>query len=214
MITLGIIDDNPEIRTQLQNIFELFDEVQLKFTASDGDQVLTEIEKLIEPPQVLLMDIEMKRVNGITATGMVKQKYPATKVVMLTASENNVDIIKAFEAGADGYLLKSEKPLKMLEYIIKAAEGSLTVSDSVLKQTVTLLVNSNLQNQKQPSDYNISSRELDVLQLIAKGKEYQQIAAELNISPQTVRSHTDSIYKKLGVHSKVEAANLVVKYNW
>lgn len=214
MITIAIVDDNDEIRTQLQNIFSLFDDIDVKFIASDGDQVIHAIKQLIEAPQVILMDIEMQRIGGIEATALVKQNYPTTKVVMLTASENSADIVKAFEAGADGYLLKGEKPLVMYDLIVKAAQGQLTVSDTVLKQTVSMLVNANINHQKQPADYNISPRELDVLKLLATGKEYQQIAQDLFISPQTVRSHIDNIYKKLGVHSKVEAANLVIKYNW
>jgi DNA-binding NarL/FixJ family response regulator len=215
MITIGIVDDTREIRDLLIRIFELFDDIEVKFDVDDGDQVMYAIDKLIEPPQVLIMDIDMKRQNGIETTRIVKEKYPATIILMLTVSENDNDILQAFEMGASGYLLKGEKPIKMYEFIKNAVNGNLSLSNKVIQQTMDMLVqNGSASNHKSPSDYGLSSRELDVLKLIVDGKNYNQIAEELNISPQTVRSHTNNIYRKLSVHTKMEAANLVLANKW
>lgn len=216
MITLGIVDDNPEIRTQLSRIFELFDDIEVKFEVEDGDQVLHAIDRLIEPPQAIIMDIEMKRQDGIETTRQVKMKYPNMVILMLTVSDNNENILKAFEYGAQGYLLKGEKPMKMYEFIKNAVEGNISMSNDVAKQAVEMMLKSAKQNESKlkPEDFQLTKRELDVLKLISQGKDYQSIAEVLIISPQTVRSHTDNIYRKLGVHSKVEATNIVISNQW
>lgn len=193
----------------------MFDDLEVKFDVEDGDQVMEAINKLIEPPQVLIMDIDMKRQNGIETTKMVKTKFPNTIVLMLTVSENNEDILKAFEVGASGYLLKGEKPMKMYDFIQHAVQGNLSLSDAVLRQSMDLLVQQATTFDKpKPSDFGLTNRELSILKLIAKGLDYHAIAEHLFISPQTVRSHTDNIYKKLDVHSKVEAAKLVLLNHW
>lgn len=215
MITIGIVDDNQEIRDLLIRIFELFDDIEVKFDVDDGDQVMLAIDKLIEPPQVLIMDIDMKRQNGIETTRIVKEKYPDIIILMLTVSENDNDILHAFEMGASGYLLKGEKPIKMYEFIQNAVKGNLSLSNKVIKQTMDMLVqNGSSAHSQSPSDYGLTTREFDVLKLIVEGKKYNQIGDELNISPQTVRTHTNNIYRKLGVHTKLEAANLVLANKW
>lgn len=215
MITIGIVDDTREIRDLLKRIFELFDDIEVKFDVDDGDQVMLAIDKLIVPPQVLIMDIDMKRQNGIETTRIVKEKYPDVIILMLTVSENDGDILQAFEMGASGYLLKGEKPIKMYEFIQNAVKGNLSLSNKVIKQTMEMLVQSgNKQSHQSPSDYGLTSREFDVLKLIVDGKNYHQIAEDLNISPQTVRTHTNNLYRKLGVHTKLEAANLVLSNKW
>lgn len=215
MLSLVIVDDNLAIRQNLKNIFSLFEEVELLEVYTDGTEVVAQIDNLSKLPDIVLMDLEMKLMGGIEATAILKAKYPQLRIVMLTISENSDHILHAITAGADGYLIKGEQPLKMLELLKLAAEGRMPMSPLVVEATRKMLMNRVEKPKKLlPSDFDLSKRELEVLQALAKGANYNQIADQLNISPQTVRSHTDNIYKKLDVHSKVELTMMAMENQW
>ncbi|MAX82184.1 MAG: DNA-binding response regulator [Crocinitomicaceae bacterium] len=216
MIHLAIVDDKDILRENLVTVFQVFEEeVNVVFTAADGEEVFPKIEAAPVRPQLILMDIEMRKVDGIAATALVKAKYPNIKVVMLTVFDSGESIKKAFEAGADGYMLKDERPLKMLEMIRDAVEDRLPLSPEVARKTLSIMKGSTQQNDgESPAKYNLTKRELEVVCKLAEGFSYQAIADSLFISPLTVRTHIENLYKKLGVHSKVEASNLAIKNKW
>lgn len=213
MIKLGIVDDRSEIRENLRRVFALFDDVEVVFEGRDGQDAVRYMQSGHPRPQLLLMDIQMREMDGIEATRRIKKEHPSVKILLLTVFKEEERILAAFEAGADGYLLKGERPVKMMELIRDTIEGRLSLSPEVAATTVNVL-RQKLQKASTPEDYSLSERELEVLKLLSDGKSYQEVAKDLFISPKTVRSHTDNIYRKLNVHSKVEAARIALENGW
>lgn len=215
MIKIAITDDKREIRQNLERIFEIFEEVDVVFTASDGEDAVHQMTTQPVKPEVILMDIEMRKMNGIEATRQIKQRFPMVKIIMLTVFEDEHNIFEAIKAGADGYLLKDEKPQKIIHAIQNTYEGRLAMSPLVAMKTLELLRQTPEPTQlSTPKDFQLTKREIEILEPLSKGKTYQTIAKELFISPKTVRSHIENIYKKLDVHSKVAASEVALKNKW
>lgn len=214
LIRIAIVEDNRELRQNLIQVFELLGELHLVFDASDGEEAVQLMNDALVKPEVILMDIEMRKMDGIAATGLIKEKHPDVKILMLTVFESDDNIRKAFAAGADGYLLKDEKPLSMLQLMKDTLEGRLSMSPEVASKTVKILRESGNTEKPSPTDFALTARELEVLGELTQGKNHQAIADELFISPKTVRSHLENIYEKLGVHSKLEASNMAIRNGW
>ena len=214
MIKIAITDDQRSIRDNLEEIFATFDtEIQVVFTANDGEAAVHKMTTLPEKPAVILMDIEMRKMDGIEATRQIKQLFPKVRIIMLTVFERDDKIFAAIKAGADGYLLKDEPPREIVRSIQAVLEGRLVMSPLVAGKTLEFL-RSRPAPSKTPADYQLTKRETEILLHLARGKSYQVVATELIISPNTVRSHIENIYQKLAVHSKVEASEIAIRNNW
>ncbi|MFK8008789.1 MAG: response regulator [Saprospiraceae bacterium] len=215
MTSIAIVDDKREICKNLQQIFKIFENIEVLFVAYDGEEVVRKIQTLSPRPQVILMDIEMRKMDGIAATQIIKSNFPKVKILMLTVFEQEDKIFQAIQAGADGYLLKDEKPKKIVEAIENVLEGRMPMSPIVAAKTLAFLRNPSPQSQlKNPKDFKLTKREIEILELLSFGKSYQVIGEELFISYKTVSSHVENIYRKLDVHSKVEASMLAMKNKW
>ena len=152
------------------------------------------------------MDIEMPVLNGIEATALVKQKYPQIKIIMLTVFDNDEHIFNAIKAGADGYLLKETSPNILEKGSRETLSGGAAMNPSIAMRTLKLLRNpESISNLQEREEISLSSREVEVLEQLSKGLSYTKIAENLFLSPSTVRKHIENIYKKLQVHSKIEA---------
>lgn len=163
---------------------------------------------------LVLMDIEMPHMSGVEVTRLVKSKYPQIKVVMLTVVDSDGDILRSIQAGADGYLLKDVGPKDLSDGILQTLEGGAAITPSIARKSLQLLRNVQVVNDViEPLDVELTARESDVLLQISKGLEYKAIADNLFISPSTVRKHIENIYKKLQVHSKLEAIELAKRNN-
>ncbi|MEM6967178.1 MAG: response regulator transcription factor, partial [Bacteroidota bacterium] len=199
----------------LQQIFRVFEKGNVLFIAHDGEEAVYNLKNATELPQVILMDIEMRKMDGITATQIIKSKYPEIKILMLTVFEQEDKIFQAIQAGADGYLLKDERPKKIIEAIENVLEGRMPMSPIVAAKTLAFLRNPPTQpTLKNPADFNLTKREIEILELLSSGKSYQKISEDLFISYKTVSSHVENIYRKLDVHSKVEASTLALINKW
>ena len=215
MISIAVVDDKREICQHIQQIFSVFQKGRVLFVAHDGEEAVRKLKGAQELPQVILMDIEMRKMDGITATQMVKSTYPNIKILMLTIFEQEDKIFEAIQAGADGYLLKDEKPPKLIQAVEQVLEGRMPMSPIIAKKTLAFLRSPAVAAPtKQPSDFSLTKREIEILELLSAGKSYQGISEELFISPKTVSSHIENIYRKLGVHSKIEASNFALKNKW
>ncbi|MFK7951134.1 MAG: response regulator [Saprospiraceae bacterium] len=215
MIKIAITDDRREIRENLNRIFQIFEEVEVVFLANDGEVAVKLMRTNPEKPEVILMDIEMRKMNGIEATRQIKAMFPEVKIIMLSIFEQDDKIFEAIKAGADGYLLKDERPKKIIEAIQNAKEGRMAMSPLVAMKTLDFLRNTpEPKKLKTPQDYKLTPREIEILNHLSKGKSYKKIAAELFTSPHTVRSHIENIYKKLEVRSKVAASNVALENKW
>ncbi|HTO34665.1 MAG TPA: response regulator transcription factor [Flavobacterium sp.] len=203
-IKIVIVDDNSFLIKAIQEKLSFFEDISVKFSALNGKYLLTKLEtnSLVD---LILMDIEMPEMNGIEATFQVKQKYPQIKIIMLTVFDNDENIFNAIKAGADGYLLKEVNPDELHQGIIETLNGGAAMNPSIALKTLKLLRNPiNFENTEQEK-IKLTSREIEVLEQLSKGLNYNQIADNLVLSPSTVRKHIENIYTKLQVHNKLEA---------
>ena len=204
-IKLAIIDDNSFLIKAIREKLSFFEDVVIKFSALNGAELLTKLDEN-HNLDVLLMDIEMPVLNGIEATAIVKQKYPHIKVIMLTAFDNDENIFNAIKAGADGYLLKEVNPTDLHQGIIETLNGGAAMNPSIALKTLKLLRNPiDFDAKTEEEEIKLSTREIEVLEQLSKGLNYNQIADNLILSPSTVRKHIENIYTKLQVHNKLEA---------
>jgi len=204
-IKLAIIDDNSFLIKAIREKLSFFEDIQIKFSALNGAELLTKLGEN-HNLDVLLMDIEMPVLNGIEATAIIKQKYPHIKVIMLTAFDNDENIFNAIKAGADGYLLKEVNPTDLHQGIIETLNGGAAMNPSIALKTLKLLRNPiDFDAKTEEEEIKLSTREIEVLEQLSKGLNYNQIADNLILSPSTVRKHIENIYTKLQVHNKLEA---------
>ena len=204
MIKIVIADDNAFLIKSAQEKLSFFEDFVVKFTAVNG---LDLIEKLESNHNVdlILMDIEMPKMNGIEATALVKQKFPQIKIIMLTVFDNDENIFKSIKAGADGYLLKEVNPKDLQQGIIDTLNGGATMTPSIALKTLKLFRNPIEFESVQNEEIKLTTREIEVLEQLSKGLKYDLIADNLFLSVGTVRKHIENIYAKLQVHNKLEA---------
>jgi len=204
MIKIVIADDNAFLIKSAQEKLSFFEDFGIKFTAVNG---LDLIEKLENNHNVdlILMDIEMPKMNGIEATALVKQKFPQIKIIMLTVFDNDENIFKSIKAGADGYLLKEVNPKDLQQGIIDTLNGGATMTPSIALKTLKLFRNPIEFESVQNDEIKLTTREIEVLEQLSKGLKYDLIADNLFLSVGTVRKHIENIYTKLQVHNKLEA---------
>ncbi len=205
MIKIAVAEDNSFLAKSIEEKCSFFNDLKLKFIGING-QHLIELLTTDHNVDVILMDIEMPQMNGIEATLHVKTKYPQIKVIMLTVFDDEENIFKAIQAGADGYLLKDESAGVLHKGILEIMEGGAPMSPPIALKALKLLRNPlTLKHKPTEQDYNLTKREVEVLEQLAKGRNYGQIAQNLTISEGTVRKHIENTYKKLQVHNKMEA---------
>lgn len=211
MIKIGIAEDNDFLAESIKEKLALFgNAVNYKFRGNNGRSLLSKLEE-DSNVDLILMDIEMPLMNGIEATEIVKSKYPQIKVIMLTVFDDEENIFRAIQAGADGYLLKDESPKVVFDSILEMMDGGAPMSPSIAAKALKLLRNPLVLESKSSKDYSLSKREVEVLEQLCKGLDYKSIAENLFISSGTVRKHIENIYGKLHVNNKVEAINLANK---
>jgi DNA-binding NarL/FixJ family response regulator len=205
MIKIAIAEDNSFLLKAIEEKLSFFDNFSIKFTASNGEVLLALLEKS-RSLDLILMDIEMPKMNGIDATFLVKQKYPQIKIIMLTVFDNDENIFNAIKAGADGYLLKEVNPKDLNQGIIDTLNGGATMTPSIAMKTLKLFRDPTVyENQTNKEEYKLSAREIEVLEQLSKGLKYNSVAENLFLSVGTVRKHVENIYSKLQVCNKIEA---------
>jgi DNA-binding NarL/FixJ family response regulator len=212
-IRIAIVDDNSFLIHAIKEKLSFFEDVVVKHTSLNGRELLIKLEEN-HNLDLILMDIEMPVLNGIETTQVVKQKYPQLKIIMLTAFDNDEHIFNAIKAGADGYLLKEINPDNLYTGIRETLDGGAAMNPSIALKTLKLLRNPiDIQSPKDQLEISLSKREVEVLEHLSKGLSYIAIADNLFLSPGTVRKHIENIYKKLQVHSKIEAIQKAKDHN-
>lgn len=204
-LRIGIVDDNSFLMKAIEDKLSFFEAVSVRLKAINGKDLLDKLQQnsLLD---VILMDIEMPVMNGIEATFQVKQKFPQIKIIMLTVFDNDEHIFNAIKAGADGYLLKEVSPDMLYNGIIETLNGGAAMHPSIAMKTLKLLRNPIVFEQvNSEEEIKLTSREIEVLEQLSKGLNYNQIAENLILSPATIRKHIENIYTKLQVHNKLEA---------
>lgn len=211
-IRIAIAEDNHQLALSLQEKLELSPNLKVKWIEPNGRKFLEHLEHDTHL-DVVLMDINMPEMDGIEATEKLKQRHPQIRVIMSTVFDEEDYILKAILAGANGYLLKDEKPEKIHQAIEEVLEGGAPMTAAVAHKALRIIRYQGEQNpQETPgNNYQLTKRETEILEQLASGLSYQQIAENLFISPGTVRKHIENVYQKLQVHNKVEAVQLALK---
>src|SRR6185436_16628407 len=203
MIHVVIIEDIREIREGLQMLIDSSDGFSCSKTFSSAEQAVTELPAMC--PDVVLMDINLPGISGIEAVKKLKGQCSQTLFIMSTVYEDDENIFESLKAGASGYLLKKTSPSKILEAITEVYNGGSPMSSQIARKVISSF------QQKDSIDETdiLTPKEKEVLKALAKGLRYKEIADEMKISIETVRSHARKIYEKLHVQSRTEALNKV-----
>ena len=214
MIKIAIAEDNGFLAQSVQEKISFFDDLKFKYRGVNGNDFIGKLTQ-DHNVDVILMDIQMPEMNGIKTTEYVKSKFPHIKILMLTVFDDDENIFKSIQAGADGYLLKETNPQDLHKAILDVLDGGAAMTPSVALKALNILRHpEKLEvDNSEVEKITLSKRETDVLEQLAKGLNYQQIAENLFISPSTVRKHIENIYKKLHVHNKMEAVQKAMKHN-
>lgn len=214
MIRIAVVDDKSNNRKVITDKLSRNKFFVLSFQAMDGEDFLQQMRKLPEDdqPHIVLMDLEMPQVDGVSAIGTASSLYPSIKFVVLTIFDDDDKIFRAIKAGACGYLLKEESGEVINDMLMNLWEsGAGPISPSIAYKILQMVQQPKLTQELTPSDENmfqLSEREKEILQLLSQGLEYKEIGLKTFISPNTVKKHCISIYQKLHVNSKAQALRI------
>jgi len=200
-IRILIADDHPVVREGLAGMLAGQSDFEVVGVATDGDKAV-EMHKELSP-DVTLMDLQMPGLDGVGAIEAIKAENSSTHFLVLTTYDADADILRAIEAGATGYLLKDTPREELFRAIRATAAG-----ESVLAPTVTARL---MTRMRAPAEENLSAREIEVLQLVAKGKSNKEVGKALHISTATVKTHLIHIYNKLGVDDRTAAVTTAIE---
>lgn len=207
MIRIVVFDDNVQRRKSLEALIAISPIMEFAGGFPDCSNVIYHLEKL--QPDVVLMDIAMPNVDGIQGVSLIKKHLPEVRIIMQTIFEDNQKIFASLQAGAEGYILKNTPGEKILQSIEEVYNGGAFMTPSVALQVIRFFNHpKNTTNQ-----YNLTSKEKEVLTFLSEGKSYKMVASLLDISYFTVNSHIKKIYEKLQVHSVGEAVSFALKKN-
>jgi NarL family two-component system response regulator LiaR len=203
-IRVMIVDDHPIVRNGLQNMLLAFDDLELVCAVSDSVTALAACQR--HQPDIILMDVNMPTMDGITATRMILANYPQVKVIMLTSFVEDSMVKNALEAGAIGYLMKNVS----IDTLAEAIRTAHTGQPSLSPEATMALIRAKTGSSKLGSD--LSEREREVLALIVQGLSNDEIAEQLVISSATARHHVSACLQKLGVANRAQAAAVATRY--
>ena len=203
-----LVDDHDLFRTGLRNLLEE-QGVQVVGEAASGSDALRIVREIA--PDVVVMDLNMPGMSGVEATREITAIAPLTRVVVLTISDQDDDVMDAIVAGACGYLVKDSSIEELMRGINAAAIGESLISPPIASKVLQRMRAVTLDQGAETIRAELSDRELDVLRLIANGKDNAMIAGELHISPKTVKNHISNILMKLQIENRIQAAVYAVR---
>jgi DNA-binding NarL/FixJ family response regulator len=200
-IRILITDDHPVVREGLAGMLAGQPDFEVVGMAADGSTAVRLHQEL--SPDVTLMDLRMPGLDGVGAIDAIKAQQPKANILVLTTYDSDADILRAIEAGATGYLLKDAPREELFRAIRAAATG-----ESVLAPTVAARI---MTRMRAPAEENLSAREIEVLQLVARGNSNKEVGKALHISTATVKTHLIHIYSKLGVDDRTSAVTTALE---
>ena len=201
-IKVLIVDDHSVVRQGLRMFLSLDPDLEVIGEASNGEEAVEAVKEL--NPDVVLMDLLMPVMDGITATQIIRRDYSDSEVIALTSVLEDASVVNAVRAGAIGYLLKDTQADELCKAIKAAADGQVQLSPKAAERLMREI-------RAPESPEKLTERETDVLRLLATGMANKQIAAEMHISETTVKTHVSNILMKLGVPSRTQAALYAVR---
>ncbi|MEO6405794.1 MAG: response regulator transcription factor [Ferruginibacter sp.] len=202
-ISICLVEDLKEVREGITSLLSFDERFEVLATFADAEKAVTELPAW--QPDIVVMDINLPGMNGIECIKKVKDKCPKTQFIMFTIYEDDEKVFEALEAGASGYLLKKTPFAKISESLLELHSGGSPMSTQIARKVIN-----RLRNKETTGNIDIlSTRENEVLQQLAKGFLYKEIAERLSISTGTVRQHIHNIYEKLHVQNRTEAINMM-----
>ena len=201
-ISIAIVEDLDVVRNGLKDFISLSTDFLVVGAFKTGEEAFEHLPEI--KPDIVIMDINLPGMNGIECIRRVKGKSPGTQFMMFTVYENDDKVFEALKAGASGYLLKNTGLLHIAESVKELHEGGSPMSANIARKMVNLFRDN---DKKNPFLDLLSNREKEILQLLAKGLLYKEIAEQLGITTGTVRIHIHKIYEKLHVQNRTEAIN-------
>lgn len=201
-LSVLIFEDNSLLRESISSLINLKDDWQLK---GAYEHVLAVREHVAEhKPDLILMDIDMPGMSGIEAVKQIRVLNATIPIIMLTVFDDNVHVLDAIRAGASGYLLKKHLSTKLFDSIEEVLSGGAPMSPSIARMVIASM------QKASENPYQLTPREKEILSLLSQGNSYKIIAAQSEISLDTVRTHIKKIYEKLHVHSQTEAVSKAI----
>lgn len=208
-IRIVLADDHAVVRKGIREFLEEDETIRVVAEASDGEQAVKLVAR--EKPDVAVFDIQMPKMNGMDATRCVKKDFPQTRVLILTAYDDDPYIFASLQAGANGYLLKTSSSDELVRAVHAIASGESALSPAIAKKLVARATNRTPKNETIEA---LTEREMEILRLAAKGMGNKQIGVALSISDRTVQGHLANIYGKLDVSTRTEAVMFAVREKW
>lgn len=200
-IRILITDDHPVVREGLAGMLAGQADFEVVGLATDGDSAIR--LHAVLAPDVTLMDLRMPGLDGVEAIEAIKAQQPGANILVLTTYDSDADILRAIEAGATGYLLKDAPREELFRAIRAAATGESVLAPAVAARLMTRM--------RAPAEENLSAREIEVLELVAKGHSNKEVGKALHISTATVKTHLIHIYSKLGVDDRTAAVTTAIE---
>jgi NarL family two-component system response regulator LiaR len=211
-IKVIIADDHSLFREGTRSLIEHEKDMEVIGEASDGEETIKLVTKL--RPHVVLMDIAMPKANGIEATRRIKDDYPATAVLILTAYDNDQYIVALLEAGAAGYLLKNVSGNNLVNAIRAVHAGEAVLHPAIAQKVFSRFGARGRESADTTQMAELSEREMEILRLAARGMSNQDIAAKLYLSRRTIQAHLANIFRKMDVGSRTEAVLQALRNSW
>lgn len=203
LIRLLIVDDQPFVRESLRTLLDRYEDLNVVGLAEDGNQAIDLCGRL--QPHVILMDLDMQHMDGIKATKKIKQQWPHIRVLIFTTFQDTEQALESLRNGADGFLLKSIETLELANTIRLIHKGGTLIDQEMSHKIFEKFDEQKETPQSKATAYELTAREIEILQLVAKGLRYTTIASRLYLSNGTVRNYASTAYTKLGVRNKEEA---------
>ncbi|KGA98803.1 LuxR family transcriptional regulator [Alkalihalobacillus alcalophilus ATCC 27647 = CGMCC 1.3604] len=207
-IKVMVVDDHTVVRKGLIYFLETVEGLTVVGEAENGKEAMDKVKAL--QPDVVLMDLLMPVMDGIEATEKMLKQFPKIKVLVLSSFSEHDHVIPALQAGASGYQLKDIKPEQLAETIRAVYRGESKLHDKVTKYVLTRISNEASEEEKLVN--SLTKREKEVLIEIAKGKSNKEIAADLEITEKTVKTHISNVFSKIEVHDRTQAALFAIKF--
>jgi NarL family two-component system response regulator LiaR len=211
-ITVVLADDHAVLREGMRNLLEQQRDITVVGEAGNGHEAVAAVRAL--EPDIVLMDVVMPRLNGIEATKQIKRTNPTTAVLILSAYDDDRYVLGLLDAGAAGYLLKNATGQEVIQAIRSVHAGEAVLHPAVAARLLSRAARSSPRPMPVDSEEPLTRRELEVLQLAAKGHSNKEIASELVLSVPTVKAHLVNIFNKLGVGSRTEAVLYGLRMGW
>ncbi|MDA2209322.1 hybrid sensor histidine kinase/response regulator transcription factor [Bacillus cereus] len=203
LIRLLIVDDQPFVRESLRTLLDRYEDLNVVGLAEDGNEAIDLCGRL--QPHVILMDLDMQHMDGVEATKKIKQQWPHIRVLIFTTFQDTEQALESLRNGADGFLLKSIETLELANTIRLIHKGGTLIDQGMSHKIFEKFDEQKETPQSKAAAYELTAREIEILQLVAKGLRYTTIASRLYLSNGTVRNYASTAYTKLGVCNKEEA---------